>query len=162
MTKSRVIVGALVVAIAVGVALFLKPRMVARDELAAPGSIPPAALTVLRTKMGHHQAQMTTLLHEVLLLNDDGIARAAGEIFDEPALARPLLGDELNALLPERFFTLQNDVRERARALVAASGRHDRAAVAQEFGSLSKGCVACHEVYLFQTGPGAGHAEAAR
>ena len=148
MTKSRVIVGALVVAVAVGVALFLKPRKVARDELATPGSIPPAALSILRTKMGHHEAQMTALLHRVLLLDDDGIARAAGEIFDEPALARPVLGDELNALLPERFFTLQTEMRESARQLVAASVRHDRPGVAEAFGALSKSCVSCHEVYL--------------
>jgi hypothetical protein len=162
MTKSRAIVGMLAVAVLAGLALFLKPRKIARDELSAPGSIPPAAVAVLRTKMGHHEAQMTTLLHEVLVLDDDGIARAAGEIFDEPALARPLLGDELNALLPERFFALQSDLRERARALVAASGRHDRAAVADEFGALSKSCVSCHEVYLFETGARAPHPEAAR
>jgi hypothetical protein len=160
MSRSTVIVGAVILAAAVGLAVFLRPKPTAREELAAPGTIPPAALAVLRTKMGHHDAQMKTLLDRVLMLDDDGIARAAGEIFDEPALARPVLGDELNALLPERFFTLQNDVRERARQLVAASGRHDRAGVAEEFGALSKSCVACHEVYLFETG--AAHSQAAR
>ena len=79
---------------------------------------------------------------------------------DGRAIMAAARGDELNALLPERFFTLQNDVRERARQLVAASGRHDRAGVAEEFGALSKSCVACHEVYLFETG--AAHSQAAR
>jgi hypothetical protein len=159
-TKSNAIVGALAVATIVGLALFLKPKRIAREELATPGSIPPAAVSVLRTKMGHHEAQMTALLHQVLLLDDDGIARAAGEIFDEPELARPLLGDELNALLPERFFALQGEVRTHARSLVAASGRHDRAGVADEFAALSRACVSCHEVYLFEAGKH--HPEAAR
>jgi hypothetical protein len=151
-TKSNVIIGAVAVSAVVGLALFLRPQRIARDELNAPGSIPPAAVAILRAKMGHHEAQMTTLLHRVLLLDDDGIGRAAGEIFDEPELARPVLGDELNALLPERFFILQGDVREHARQMAAASARHDRAAVANEFAALSRACVACHEVYLFETG----------
>jgi hypothetical protein len=151
-TKSSVIVGGVAVAAIVGVALLLKPKPVAREELAVPGSIPPAALAVLRTKMANHGEQMTTLLHQVLLLDDDGIARAAGAIFDEPALARPIVGDELNALLPERFFDLQAAMVASARRLVAASARHDRPAVAEEFGALSKSCVSCHEAYLFETG----------
>jgi hypothetical protein len=160
MTKSRALVGMLAVAVLAGLALFLKPRQLGR-ELAAPGSIPPAALAVLKTKMTHHEAQMTGLLRQVLLLDDDGVARAAGEIFDEPELARPLLGDELNALLPERFFTLQGEVREHARRLAAASARHDRAAVPDEFAALSKACVGCHETYLYETGV-AHRSEAAR
>jgi hypothetical protein len=160
-TRSTAIVGAVIVATAVGLALFLRPKPTAREWLPAPGTIPPAAVAVLRTKMGHHDAQMKTLLDRVLMLDDDGIARAAGAIFDEPALARPILGDELNALLPERFFALQTEMRERARLLVAASVHHDRADVAEEFGALSKSCVACHEVYLFETGAGAVAAPAA-
>jgi hypothetical protein len=97
----------------------------------------------------------------VLLLDDEGIARAAGAIFDEPALARPVFGDELNALLPERFFELQSAMMGSARRLVAASARHDRAGIAEEFGALSKSCVSCHEVYLFETG-GAVRPETAR
>ena len=160
--KSKAIVGALALAIAVGVALFLKPTRVARDELRDPGAIPPAALTALKAKMGHHDVQMRTLLERVLMLDDDGVARAAGAIFDEPALARPLLGDELNALLPDRFFALQDELRRHARELVIASGKHDRGAVADQFGALSKSCVSCHEVYLFETGQPAPHAEAVR
>ena len=150
MTKSRALVGMLAVAVLAGLALFLKPRKLGR-ELPAPGALPPAAVAVLKTKMTHHEAQMTGLLRQVLLLDDEGIARAAGEIFDEPELARPVLGDELNALLPERFFTLQGEVREHARRLAAASARHDRVAVPEEFAALSKACVGCHEVYLYDT-----------
>ncbi|HVU51783.1 MAG TPA: hypothetical protein VHL80_13900 [Polyangia bacterium] len=162
MTRSGVIIGAVAAGAVIGVLSFLRPKPTARDELAAPGTIPPAAVAVLRSKMVHHDAQMKTLLDRVLMLDDDGIARAAGEIFDEPALARPLLGDELNALLPERFFALQGELREHARRVVAASVRHDRAAVADELGALSKSCVACHEAYLFESGVGAAPSHASR
>jgi hypothetical protein len=155
--KSSVIVGAVAVATVVGAALLLRPRPVAREGLAPPGSIPPAALTVLKTKMANHGDQMTALLREVLLLDDDGIARAAGAILDEPALARPVAGDELNALLPERFFELQGAMGASARRLVAASARHDRDAVSDEFGALAKTCVGCHEAYLFETGASTPH-----
>jgi hypothetical protein len=105
-------------------------------------------LGVLKTKMGQHDLQMRELMTRVVLLDDDGVARAAGAIFDEPSLARPILGDELNALLPDRFFALQDDLRNRARLLVIASTHHDRAAVADEFAALSKTCITCHDVYL--------------
>jgi hypothetical protein len=141
------------VASAVGAALFLRPQPAARDALARPETIPPAMLNVLKTKMGRHDAQMKALVARVILLDDDGVARAAGRLFDEPSLARPVAGDELNGLLPERFFTLQDELRRRARQLVIASERHDRAAVADEFAALSKTCITCHEVYL--RGPGA-------
>ena len=147
-TKSRAIVGSLVLAGLVGMAIFLRPRPVAKDELARPPSITPAMLAVLKTKMGRHDLQMKALVARVILLDDDGVARAAGEVFDEPSVARPLAGDELNGVLPERFFALQDDLRSRARRLVIASERHDRAAVADEFAALSRACLSCHEVYL--------------
>lgn len=147
MTKSAAIIGSALLAGAVGLAIFLRPQPVAHDELPAPAAIPPALVHVLRVKMNRHGAQMQELVSRVVLLDDDGIARAAGAIFDEPALARPLSGDELNGLLPERFFVLQDELRQRAKQLVIASGRGDRAAVALEFTALSKTCLDCHQVY---------------
>jgi hypothetical protein len=95
----------------------------------------------------------------------------AGEIYDEPMLARPLGGDELNGMLPDRFFTLQDELRARTRRLVEAVVRADRAAVGEEFGALTRSCVACHQAYLHETGaqapqapqaPGAPQATGAR
>jgi hypothetical protein len=161
-TKSRAIAGSLALAIIVGAAIFLRPRPSAKEELAQPASIPPAMLSVLKTKMGRHDFQMKALVTRVILLDDDGVARAAGEIFDEPSLARPVAGDELNGLLPERFFALQDELRKRARQLVIASERHDRAAVAEEFAALSKTCITCHEVYLRGTDVAASRAGGTR
>jgi len=147
-TKSSALVGSLALATLVGVVVFLHARPSAKDELARPTAIPPALLSILKTKMGQHDLQMKELMTRVILLDDDGVARAAGAIFDEPSLARPILGDELNQLLPERFFVLQDDLRNRARLLVVASSHHDRAAMAEEFAALSRSCVTCHDVYL--------------
>jgi hypothetical protein len=147
-TKAFTIGGSLGLAIGIGLALLLRPKPIGHEDLPASVSMPPAARQVVRSKMGRHEAQMQALVSRVVLLDDDGIARAAGEIFDEPALARPIAGDELNGLIPDRFFALQDELRARARSLVAASGRHDRDAVAEEFAALARSCVSCHQVFV--------------
>ena len=152
-TKTVTIAGSIVLATAIGVGLFLRPRSTAREQLAAPASIPAIARQALRTKMARHQDQMRTLVSRVVMLDDDGIARAAGEIFDEPALARPVAGDELNGLLPERFFVLQDELKAGSRRLVAASLSKNHVAMADEFAALAKSCVNCHEVYLHGDAP---------
>jgi hypothetical protein len=79
------------------------------------------------------------------------VARTAGEIFDELQIARPLTGDELNGLLPERFFLLQESLRTEARQVVDAAARRDSAGLAGSFSALTKTCVSCHDVYLHGT-----------
>lgn len=149
MRKKWTLVGSLILAVIIGVALFLRPKRLAREELPTPAGIPETARQVLRLKMGRHDQQMQALLSRVVLLDAEGVARAAGEIFDEPALARPLTGEELNGLLPERFFVLQDELRARARRLVTATLNKDRATLADEFAELAKTCVACHQLYLY-------------
>jgi len=146
--KTLTITGSVILATAIGLGLFLRPRPTAQEHLAAPASIPEMARQALRTKMARHEVQMRTLVSRVVMLDDDGIARAAGEIFDEPSLARPVAGDQLNSLLPARFFALQDELKARARQLVAASTLGDHAAMADEFAALAKSCVSCHDVYL--------------
>jgi hypothetical protein len=131
------------VAGAIAVALILRPSGSLRrgPELAVPDRIPPAARAVLRSKMRRHAEQLPALDY-------DGAARIAGEIFDEPELARPITGDELNALLPERFFTLQAALRNGARQVVEAAARRDSLKLGEAFNTLTGTCVACHNVYL--------------
>ena len=155
MTKTVTIAGSVVLATAIGVGLFLRPRPTGVERLAEPASIPAIARQALRAKMARHEVQMRTLVSRVVMLDDDGIARAAGEIFDEPALARPIAGDELNGLLPARFFVLQDELKERSRRLVATSTSRDHAAMADEFAALAKSCVTCHEIYLHGDTPAA-------
>ena len=98
--------------------------------------------------MGRHGEQMRSLVSRAVVLDYDGTARVAGEIFDEPALARPIGGDELNAFLPARFFDLQDAMRAQARMMVEAAARRDSKRVAESFGALASSCVACHDAYL--------------
>jgi len=135
---------------AIGAALFLRPtRSIPRGpELAAPERIPPAARAVIASKMRRHAEQLPALVSEVVVLDYDGVARTAGEIFDEPQIARPVTGEELNGLLPERFFALQDALRTEARVVVEAAARRDSGRLAESFSALTKTCVACHDVYL--------------
>jgi hypothetical protein len=145
-----IIVSSTAVAGAIAVALILRPShsIAPGPELAVPERIPPAARAVIRSKMHRHAEQLTGLVMKVAVLDYDGVARGAGEIFDEPTLARPVTGDELNGLLPERFFELQDALRSQARKVVDAAARRDSAQLASGFGELTKTCITCHDVYL--------------
>jgi len=149
MRKTATIVGSVALAALVGTALLLRPRSLGREHLPEPSSIPAPARQAIKAKMGRHDVQMQALVSRLILLDADGVARVAGEIFDEPSLARPIGGDELNGLLPERFFVLQDELRARARRLVTASANKDRRSMAEEFGALAKSCVDCHATYLY-------------
>jgi hypothetical protein len=148
-TKSTAITGSVFLATVVGAAVLLQSRRTAHDELTASPTMPAPARQVVRSKMARHEAQMKALVSRVVLLDDDGVARVAGEIFDEPALARPIGGDELNGMIPERYFALQDDLRARARQLVIASSSHNREAIANEFAAIAKSCVSCHQVFIY-------------
>lgn len=149
--KSRLVVAtSTVVAGAIAIALILRPShsIPPSPELGTPEHIPPAARAVIRSRMLRHGQQLGILVLQSVVLDYDAAARTAGEIYDEPALARPITGDELNGLLPERFFVLQDELRGEARRLVTAAARRDGAQLANEVGALTKSCVACHDVYL--------------
>jgi hypothetical protein len=153
--KNRTIVASsTLLAAAIALALTLRPtRSIAPGpELAVPEHIPPAARAVIRSKMRRHAEQLPTLMLSVVVLDYDDVARSAGEIFDEPALARPVTGDELNGLLPERFFALQDGLRTAARQVVDAAARRDSAQLTRAFGELTQTCISCHDVYLHGTG----------
>jgi hypothetical protein len=149
--KNKFVVGtSTLVAGAIAIALILRPsRSISPSpEMGTPEHIPPAARAVIRSRMQHHGAQLGALVSQVVLLDYEAVAHTAGEIYDEPTLARPLTGDELNGVLPERFFALQDDLRSDARRLVAAAARRDSAQLAGELAVLTKGCMACHDLYL--------------
>jgi hypothetical protein len=150
MRKRIVVASSVVIAAGVAVAVFLRPSPTARETLQEPAHIPAAARQVLRHRMDRHGDEMRELVLRVVLMDDDAAARIAGEIYDEPMLARPIGGDELNGLLPDRFFVLQDELKARSRHLVEALARKDRPAIGEQFGALAKSCVACHEAYLHE------------
>lgn len=152
--KSKVVVAtSTVVAGAIAIALILRPShsIAPTPELGVPEHIPEAARAVIRSRMQRHGEQLGVLVSRVVVLDYDGAARTAGEIYDEPTLARPLTGDELNGVLPERFFVLQDDLRSQARRMVTAAASRDSAQLASDFGALTKSCITCHDLYLHGT-----------
>lgn len=150
MKTRTIIASSTVIGCALAVALILRPSRTIRrgPELAVPERIPPALRAVIGSKMRRHAEQLPALVSKVVVLDYDGAAKAAGEIFDEPQLARPVSGDELNGLLPERFFVLQDALRSGARRIVEAAAQRDSRRLADSFGDLTRTCVSCHDVYL--------------
>jgi hypothetical protein len=146
--KTLLIASSSLAAGAIATALFLRPARLGVDRLPEPSHIPATARQVLKGRMERHGNQMRELVMRVILLDDDGAARVAGEIYDERTLARPPAGDELNGLLPERFFVLQDELKASAKRMVGALARADRTAIGDELAALTKSCVACHDAYL--------------
>lgn len=156
MKTRHIILSSTVVAVVVALALLLRPsRTIHRGpEMAAPERIPPQARAVIASKMRRHAEQLPALLMEVVVLDYDGAARTAGEVFDEPALARPIPGqDLLNGLLPERFFELQDALRARVREVVIAAAGRNATQLSSSFSELTKTCVVCHTLYLSGSAP---------
>jgi hypothetical protein len=153
------------VAGALAVALILKPTRTIPPgpELGAPTHLPALARGALHGRMQRHGQQLAALVVDAVLLDRGEVSRIAGEIYDEPRLARPLAGDALEGQLPERFFQLQDELRAHAKRLVsAAAADAPTARLADELAGLTKTCVACHDSYLHDApaAPSAGHAAA--
>ncbi len=149
--KNRFLVAtSTILAATIAIAVLLRPThtLSPAPELGMPEHIPAAARLIIRSRMQRHGEQLGALVSRAVVLDFDAAARTAGEIYDEPTLARPVTGDELNGVLPERFFVLQDELRAAARRLVTAAAKRDSAQLAVEIGGLTRSCVACHDLYL--------------
>lgn len=128
-----------------------KPARSSKPSLPAPDYLSAEARATLRKKMTRHGQAMTDLMLGVTLLQYEAAGAAASRIVNEPRIARPVPGEEgeneLNALLPERFFVLQDEARNRAQAVQEAAQKRDDTALAESFGRLTETCVSCHSVY---------------
>lgn len=124
-------------------------------RLEPPDYLPPTARSILRQRMGRHARDMRDLVMAVLVLDRERAGEMAGRIAADVDLARPLSGDatELNALIPSRFFDLQDDLRRHAGELALAARRGDQAGMSKAYAAMSESCVDCHTVY--RDGPGA-------
>ena len=103
--------------------------------------------------MDRHAIQVTDLITRVVVLDFDGAARAAGAIYDEPMLARPIGGDELNGLLPEPFFALQEQLHFRSKRVVEAAAHKNAPDLAEAFGTLAKTSSAATTSICTAAGP---------
>lgn len=112
--------------------------------------LPAAARELLRAKMRNHSVDANLLLRSVLLLDRAEAARLADGIAAETSLARPLAGDgdQLNSLVPARFFDLQDRSRQETRALAGAARSGDDAQLGRAFARVVESCVACHAEFL--------------
>jgi cytochrome c556 len=119
-------------------------------HLPEAGYLPAAARMLLHAEMQRHGGQMRSLMWSTVTFDFDATAATARAIVAEPRIARPTTHDatQLNSLLPERFFALQDQLRERAAELATAAAAHDRTAIDAAYVQVERTCVACHESYL--------------
>jgi cytochrome c556 len=105
---------------------------------------------MLSARMDRHGEEMMLLLQSVLTLHHEDAELLAEQVAAEPRLGRPSPGEKgtLSALLPARFFTLQEQLVERAHALAAAARDNDNGRIVRAYGQLAETCVSCHSVYL--------------
>ena len=119
------------------------------SRLLPPEQLPESARAILRTIMASHARTMNTMVSGIMVLDYPRIEFDAQALADDSTLARPLTGDatELNTLLPERFFDLQDELRARAHSVGEAAKRRNAADVAATYGRMSETCVHCHASY---------------
>jgi hypothetical protein len=119
-------------------------------DLHTPEYLPERAREMLRDRMARHGEDMMTLMAALLMLNYETAQEIALGISREPKLSRPgpQEKDTLNALLPRRFFDLQDLLVTRAKAVANAAAAADDARVMRAYGQLAETCLACHASYL--------------
>ncbi len=144
--------GALLAGIAAALVVALVPsrRIGPERHLPLAERLSDPARAALKTQMRTHARGMMELVSRVTLLDWDGVIVAAQRVLDEPRVARPVTHDatELNASLPPRFFTLQDELRLDLEALQRTAQAHDVDGMADSFGATTKTCVRCHDAYL--------------
>jgi len=104
--------------------------------------------------MERHGDEMVRLVIAATLLHRDKVQRFASDIASEPRLTRPLRGepdDVLNSALPEKFFVLQDELRERAKALAQTARGTNNDELAAGVGLVLQTCVRCHSAFLEQS-----------
>lgn len=116
-------------------------------RLDPPAYLPAAARAALRARMAGHAALTAELVSAVMILSYPHIQELARSLASSGALPRPAQGEDPAALLPERFFQLQDWLEGEATDLAAAATRQDALASGEAFGRLSRTCVDCHAVY---------------
>ncbi|MCK6544524.1 hypothetical protein L6R52_01515 [Myxococcota bacterium] len=128
---------------------FEPPRDV--EGLPEPPHLPEPIRELIWSRMQGHGTDMTLLLWAVLFLDYEGAGELARAIVAEPRFSRPIGPDDptLNGMLPPEFFTLQDELVEKAKILVrVTSGPRDGKLLSRAYGELTSVCVRCHAAYL--------------
>lgn len=118
--------------------------------LGAPQWLPTEAREMLSSRMQRHGEEMMLLLVSVMTLQHEDSELLAQQVAAEPRLGRPAAGETgtINAMLPARFFDLQEELQVRARAMAEAARAKDDTRIVRAYGQLAETCVSCHSVYL--------------
>jgi len=126
------------------------PAVASLERLPAPDYLSEQQRAALRRKMERHGENMVQLFLAMTLLQHDVARQAAERIAAEPTIDRAAAGseDDLGEALPERFFTLQLQLRSRAKTIAEDARKRDDAALGRDFGPLAETCVQCHSAYL--------------
>ena len=119
-------------------------------SLPKPERLPATARPLWAHKRQRPGAALRDRLWAGLFHAHQSTREIALEIASEPRLARPVERDatELNALLPDAFFDLQDELLQRATDVAQLAAREDSAALANAIGGLTSTCVRCHAAYL--------------
>lgn len=127
-----------------------KASSVPAPSLPEPTWLPPEAREMLMARMHRHGEEMMLLVVSVVILSYDGARHMAEEIVKEPKLGRPAPGEQgtINALLPPRFFSYQDELEQRASAVAEAAEAKDPTKLVVAYGKLAETCVGCHAVYM--------------
>ena len=119
-------------------------------SLPEPAWLPSEAREMLSARMDRHGEVMMMLLVSVMTLQHSDTELLAEQVAAEPRLGRPATGEKgtISALLPPRFFTLQDQLVDRAHAVANAARANDNGRIVRAYGQLAETCVSCHSVYL--------------
>ncbi len=130
------------------------PRPASALHFPRAGSLPLAARDALALRMSNHASDLERLLAAALTLNHQLAEDAANKLAASPRIERPRAGDldSLSALLPARFFDLQDQLARQAQTVAKAAHLRDDRLLAKSMGALTETCVACHSVYLHEKG----------
>ncbi len=119
-------------------------------SLPEPNWLPTEAREMLSARMDRHGEVMMMLLVSVMTLQHSDTELLAEQVAAEPRIGRPATGEKgtIGALLPPRFFTLQDELVDRAHAVANAARADDNSRIVRAYGQLAETCVSCHSVYL--------------
>jgi cytochrome c556 len=119
---------------------------------AQEGALPDVAREFLAPRMQGHAEDMSRIMYSMLLLDGEGVGQLAEVIALEPRLSRPSAPSEntLNAMVPEEFYVLQDELARNANVLVAVASSvdPDPTVMANAYGALATTCVKCHAQFM--------------
>ncbi len=121
-----------------------------RPQLQRDEPLPELARDLLRMHMIEHGDSMESLLWSALMLDHETTQTVTEHLLGQPRMSRPsaAAGETLNDWLPPRFFDLQDQMYDAAKALQQAARAKDDQGTARAYAKLAETCVTCHSLYL--------------